>query len=116
MKKMLIVVVSVFFVSSCSQEGDIVNNTYYVVTDDLIEMVEVPAATDFDMGYTGVADAVPVHTVPFISSFKIGIFEGIFTRILSFRVLQFEVPESNKVNKLMAEVHGNRTGEDSVTV
>ena len=63
-----------FLLYSCSQQTN-ETNEYYYLSDDLIEMVTVPAVSNFDMGYVGVTDAEPVHTVPSISSFKIGKYE-----------------------------------------
>jgi formylglycine-generating enzyme required for sulfatase activity len=41
----------------------------------IVEMVSVPSVTNFEMGYVGVLDAQPVHTVPSISAFKMGKYE-----------------------------------------
>lgn len=111
------VLVSVFFVLSCSQDGDIVTNTYYVVTDELIEMVNVPAVTDFDMGYAGFDYATPVHTVPYISSFKIGIFEVTYDQWYMIRMWAVNRPTDAYIfanNGI--EGHNGVTGSEPTTV
>jgi formylglycine-generating enzyme required for sulfatase activity len=48
-------------------------------------MVSVPSGTDFEMGYIGVTNAEPVHTVPSISAFSMGKYEIKFAEWLAVK-------------------------------
>jgi sulfatase modifying factor 1 len=57
--------------------------TIIIIRTDLIETVTVSAITNFPMGHTSVA--VPVHTVPSISSFKMGKYEVTYDQWVTVR-------------------------------